>query len=42
MDRYIEQIKKIVLSFLENENMMVVFWGSRAEGNDDWGLMNDE
>ena len=37
MDKYIEQIKKIVLSFLENENMMIIFFGSRAEGNADEG-----
>jgi len=37
MDKYIEQIKEIVLSHFQNENVMIVFFGSRAERRADEG-----
>ena len=37
MDKYVEQIKKTILDYFKDENVMIVFFGSRAENKADEG-----
>ena len=37
MDKYVEQIRKMILDYFKNENVMIVFFGSREENKADEG-----